>query len=84
MKRSRTGRQTRQRDGASIYAFVFMSRLHCARNVLRALPCNPLALACFEHSREIALRAFAGAFIFGTVFETAGGVAVVEGVAGVV
>jgi hypothetical protein len=40
------------------------SRLHCERNFLRSLPLRPFSSACFEHSREAALRsglALAGA-----------------------
>src|SRR5215471_9576653 len=36
--------------------------LHSARNFLRALPCNPLASASLEHSRDSAVRGLA---IFG-------------------
>ena len=42
----------------------FMSLMHFDRNFLRTLPCRPFASACLEHSIDVALRGFAGAFSF--------------------
>src|SRR5215813_13851537 len=41
------------------------------RNFLRSLPCSPLASACFEHSRDSALRGFS-AFLAGAAAAGAG------------